>query len=364
MKNTLKIKKIIIFFTLFSVSLTVVLNIENFSFNGDILSINKKVVVIDFDSKINDFMKFIKESNIDDDKFMQNLNELNQLFILKKQFNKIEKKDANLTDKAKIIIKEYYTGNISPLRKFNIEENENKLTIEDSSLLYLLKAQIEKENNKIEIYFKRSISIKKNFDNLYLYARYLYTINRNNEAYALYKEAIKFTNDDLNLAMAFNELGLVAESVTGFNEAIKYLNEAIDYKNILVIDNDTLVNKYFLANSLNNLANIFTRSGHFSKALINYEKALSIFVKNNFQYEEMVVRNGLASLYSEMIVKTKNNTEDIINYYAHSTKEYNESLKIAKNLKNSTFIIENYLEIAKLNNNYLSTLNSNLNFRT
>jgi tetratricopeptide (TPR) repeat protein len=164
----------------------------------------------------------------------------------------------------------------------------------------------------------------------------------------------KKENDELNMAIVHNEIGLIHEETGFFDQAIYHLDRSL---NILKGLNDNLK----IIQVLNNLGNIYYLIRDFNCSYKSYQKALNLAEKNNFELEAVKTSSNLVEVlfylkdYERIakILKTnsvyfeKNNDLDgIIRilikygklYYYKAEKYYDQSYE---NLNNALNLINN-----------------------
>jgi len=347
----LKIKKNIVikilgFFSVAILSVTV-----NNTFNiSVILNINNKITQVDNEIDIN-----IKKLN--SNHYQEKIEELNveieKSIRLKAELEGIKSNINSLNHEIKSAVLEYVNGNPSAIKAINI--NDLDLEVKNLSYVFFYKAKLEAISNAskdtVMNNFKKSIELDKDFDKLYTFANYLYQNEHIEEAIKYYKEALKYTNNILYRSMVLNELGLSYRIVMGSKYATSYLEESVKLKRQLVQSADTIMNRYYLANSLNNLAANYKNLQLYNEAIRAYDEALVIFRRDNYKLQEMIVLNGLGKLYSVLIFYN-NKLFDSKYCLLKAEESFTQSLQISLELNNYKLVVDNYYEYAKLYINF------------
>jgi len=146
-----------------------------------------------------------------------------------------------------------------------------------------------------------------------------------------FEEAIQLYNSlgDLNgIAKCKNGLGVLNYYKGNLNLALKYYEESLALKKQLGIKT--------IHGSLYNIGNIYLDMGDYQKALINFDKALSVHKKNNDAHGILNCLNSVAGVYYQQ------------GNYPLSLEYYNESLQVAKNAKDSIGIFQSLNNLGNL----------------
>lgn len=192
----------------------------------------------------------------------------------------------------------------------DIEDDQFNISIiEDEEIDNKLR-EIEGELRNFELFGKSMGTLLLKKASLYYKKRDLDTALKNLE---LALENFKEENDKLNIAICYNEIGLLHEETGFFDQAIYNLDRSLkileELKDIIKI-----------IQVLNNLGNVYYLIKDYNHSYEFYQKALDLAEKNNFKSDA---------------VKTTSNLVEILFYL----KDYNRIEKILKT--NSVFFEKN-----------------------
>ncbi len=155
---------------------------------------------------------------------------------------------------------------------------------------------------------------------IYLFGFYNYIkgqLNKTLENNLSLVEIYKKLKDDKRLATTYNSLGVVNKNLGNYDEAVKYYIEA---SKIHEKRKDSIP----LARTLSNLGNVYFYYGKdLQKAIVNYDKALSIFRSKDQKREIGMNLNNLGLLYSNEKIKDYEKALDYLNEAEQIFKKIN-----------------------------------------
>lgn len=192
-------------------------------------------------------------------------------------------------------------------------------------------------------------------------------------------EVRKQMNNKLEIANSYNSLGIVTARLAGEKIEEKYGSPdkasstqlKAEYK--LTLDYyfealklcEELNNSNLLARLLNNIGTIYMYTNELNKALVNYNKALSITRQNNIAIQEVLTMVGLGMVYNKQ--GQYNKAIDILTISVNKAKELNQldelktayqSLSLAfENAGKHNKALENYKLYADLKDTLLNKEN-------
>ncbi len=281
-----------------------------------------------YNTRINSLLDLLKKYNSN----IANQNNLNSLLndlVCKEQYLEIVKYSEilkNMTPQSlvqlSILAKAYYE--IGRYKEaISVVEQCINLDRKNANN-YALKGYIQlklKKIDKAEINFKKSIKLKKDFENAYIVLGSLYFANNNyNAAIQLFKSALKFLPNNHKI---FNNLGFALIKLERFSESIRFLERSIQINQ----------NNF---DALNNLALSYLH-------LNEIDKSINISLKlNKLDPYNTVCLERLATLY-----KLKGNLQDslICSSKAYEISPTKTNLQnLASNISNIKFKSSEYCE--------------------
>lgn len=132
-------------------------------------------------------------------------------------------------------------------------------------------------------------------------------------------------NDFLNIAVSYNEIGLIHEETGFFDDAINLFEQAIE---ILKDLNDYKV----IIQVYNNLANVYHHLENLEKSYEYYDKALKLAERENFALEEIKTSSNLVELL--FLLKEYGKIERILKrnleYFRYTNDNYGVIISLTK----------------------------------
>lgn len=275
-----------------------------------------------------------------------------QILILAEEINRKNNFKSKRLDKARELIQK---GNISEAREFyrskvsEIEEDEKDILdkrrgLAEEYLILGILTQTDYYNpNLFEEtlkYFKKSLDIHENKDNLTAIAHFLQKYNRFNDSKEYYERALEKCENDFDLlrrATVHNNLGNAYACIYNISKAEYHLTISLNIKRELATENPSVYLKD-VALTLGNLANIHLLKLELGKAESEYNEALKIrqeLFKGGDEYQKFHVADVLMALgiLNSDIAQEQNDDERFIKaieYFEQALKTY-ESLTQDKN---------------------------------
>ena len=208
---------------------------------------------------------------------------------------------------------------------------------------FLLKAQLslvtplaegEDRYLRTEGYFTQALAAARTAEVLHAYAVFLYQINAFSKAEPLYQEALQQLRRNAetepkaffpNVANTLNNLANLYCQTNAFGLALTAYQEALKtYRSLAEVNSEAFLPN--VANTLNNLANLHSDTQDYGPALKEYEEALKL-------YRSLAEAEPKAFL--PYVAQTLNNLAILhadTQAYGPALKEYEEALKIRRSL--------------------------------
>lgn len=147
--------------------------------------------------------------------------------------------------------------------------------------------------------------------------------------------------DLVNIAVSYNEIGLIYEETGFFDDAINHFEQAIEILKDLP-DNKLIIQVY------NNIANVYHHLENLEKSYEYYNRALKLAERNNFTLEEIKTSSNLVELL--FLLKEYEKIERILKrnleYFRYTNDDYGVIISLSKMGKLYYFLGENHYKQA------------------
>jgi len=255
-----------------------------------------KVVLLELyrDKKYNVIVMFLKKSenaksiNILSD-LLNDLNEAND-----KNIEKLINPILEIPEKNSIELILDFTNLL--IRRFKYDDTKKYLT-----LIETLMDNSGLEEQKALVFFRKAQLC----EGKALYKEALESYNK-----ALEKQLAIFGETNTVIAMTYNNIGSVYQSIGNYNKALEYYNKSLNIRlNLFGEDNP------YTATTYNNIGFVYSRIGDYNKALECYEKSLNIRLSlfgENHPYTATSY-NNMGFIYSK-----SNENDKALEYYEKS----------------------------------------------
>ncbi|CAF1008750.1 unnamed protein product [Rotaria sordida] len=165
-----------------------------------------------------------------------------------------------------------------------------------------------------------------------------------------------FSPEHIDVAMCYNEIGLVYEKLNKYSKALSFLDTALEiYEKNLPTENDPI-----LMNLNKNIARIYFQKGDYSKSILYYEKIIEIYNNNLSPKHPDIIASykNIASVYEKMndYPKAISSLEKIISIHSDMAELYNNIGSLYEKSNELSIALSYYEKALEI---YEETLSSN-----